>query len=81
MARPGETAQQQDADPKAAPVHLEVLRLTDFRNYSGLSLELDRRHVVLTGENGAGKTNLMEAVSFLSPGRGYVPANAQMFRN
>ena len=70
MARPGETAQQQDADPKAPSVHLEVLRLTDFRNYSGLSLELDRRHVVLTGENGAGKTNLMEAVSFLSPGRG-----------
>ena len=35
-----------------------------------LSLDLDQRHVVLTGENGAGKTNLMEAVSFLSPGRG-----------
>src|SRR5690606_714356 len=31
---------------------------------------LDRRPVVLTGSNGAGKTNLLEAVSFLSPGRG-----------
>ncbi|MFK0276035.1 DNA replication/repair protein RecF [Ensifer sp. NPDC090286] len=51
-------------------VFLNRLKLTEFRNYAGLSLELDQRHVVLTGENGAGKTNLMEAVSFLSPGRG-----------
>jgi DNA replication and repair protein RecF len=35
-----------------------------------LQLELDQRHVVLTGDNGAGKTNLLEAVSFLTPGRG-----------
>ncbi len=51
-------------------VSLSRLKLTDFRNYAGLSLALDGRHVVLTGQNGAGKTNLMEAVSFLSPGRG-----------
>ena len=51
-------------------VSLSRLKLTDFRNYAGLSLPLDGRHVVLTGQNGAGKTNLMEAVSFLSPGRG-----------
>lgn len=51
-------------------VYLTRLKLTDFRNYGQLSLDLDQRHVVLTGENGAGKTNLLEAVSFLSPGRG-----------
>ncbi|HLP66905.1 MAG TPA: DNA replication/repair protein RecF [Rhizobium sp.] len=51
-------------------VFLRELKLTDFRNYGRVSLALDSRHVVLTGENGAGKTNLMEAVSFLSPGRG-----------
>ena len=51
-------------------VYLTRLKLTDFRNYPQLSLPLDRCHVVLTGENGAGKTNLLEAVSFLSPGRG-----------
>lgn len=51
-------------------VSLTSLKLTDFRNYQQLALELDERHVVLTGENGAGKTNLMEAVSLLSPGRG-----------
>ncbi|WP_438750961.1 DNA replication/repair protein RecF [Pararhizobium sp. O133] len=51
-------------------VSLSRLKLSDFRNYAALSLDLDARHVVLTGDNGAGKTNLMEAVSFLSPGRG-----------
>ena len=54
----------------ATRIWLEQLKLTHFRNYSGLSLDIDQRHVVLTGENGAGKTNLLEAVSFLSPGRG-----------
>ncbi|HCL67817.1 MAG TPA: DNA replication/repair protein RecF [Rhizobium sp.] len=51
-------------------VSLRRLKLADFRNYASVSLPLDGRHAVLTGENGAGKTNLMEAVSFLSPGRG-----------
>jgi DNA replication and repair protein RecF len=51
-------------------VSLSRLKLSDFRNYAAASLTLDGRHVVLTGDNGAGKTNLMEAVSFLSPGRG-----------
>ncbi len=51
-------------------VFVEVLRLNRFRNYQKAELVLDHRHVVLCGENGAGKTNLLEAVSFLSPGRG-----------
>jgi DNA replication and repair protein RecF len=51
-------------------VHIERLKLTGFRNYASQSLELDQRHVVLVGDNGAGKTNLMEAVSLLTPGRG-----------
>lgn len=55
---------------RPARVHLTRLRLTDFRNYAALSLDLEPGAVVLTGENGAGKTNLLEAVSFLSPGRG-----------
>lgn len=49
---------------------LSTLRLTDFRNYERLSLDLDARPVVLVGANGSGKTNLLEAVSFLVPGRG-----------
>jgi len=54
----------------AQKTSLSRLKLTDFRNYAEAALVLDGRHVVLTGENGAGKTNLLEAVSFLSPGRG-----------
>ena len=66
------------ASPEQATVATDRLRaaavtrlaLTDFRSYATLRLALDARPVVLTGANGAGKTNLLEAVSFLSPGRG-----------
>jgi DNA replication and repair protein RecF len=46
------------------------LRLTGFRCYERAQLDLDSRPVVLTGANGAGKTNLLEAISLLAPGRG-----------
>ncbi|MEI7607707.1 MAG: DNA replication/repair protein RecF [Rhodospirillaceae bacterium] len=46
------------------------LTLTRFRNYRSARLETGPEPVVLTGSNGAGKTNLLEALSFLSPGRG-----------
>ena len=48
------------------------LRLTNFRSYSFLDLKLDESFlpVVLTGANGAGKTNILEAVSFLTAGKG-----------
>lgn len=49
---------------------LSRLRLTDFRNHAGLVLAPGPGFVVLTGENGAGKTNVLEAVSLLAPGRG-----------
>ena len=55
---------------RTPPVNIARLSLTDFRNYSTLALDLQPGPVVLTGENGAGKTNLLEAVSLLSPGRG-----------
>lgn len=51
-------------------IHLSRLVVTDFRSYERASLSLDGRPAVLTGENGAGKTNLLEAVSLLAPGRG-----------
>lgn len=51
-------------------VRLTRLALENFRNYVALQLRLDGRHVCLYGANGSGKTNLMEAVSMLSPGRG-----------
>ncbi len=49
---------------------LSRLVLTDFRNHADLTLATGPGFVVLTGENGAGKTNILEAVSLLAPGRG-----------
>ena len=47
------------------------LRLSAFRNYQTLHLpDLPAGLIGLVGENGAGKTNVLEAVSLLSPGRG-----------
>ena len=60
----------------AASWAVRRLTLTDFRNYSTLRLEPDPRPVVLTGANGAGKTNLLEALSYLAPGRGLRGARA-----
>jgi DNA replication and repair protein RecF len=51
-------------------VFLGRLALTDFRSYADALIEPGPGLVVLTGENGAGKTNVLEAVSLLSPGRG-----------
>src|SRR5690606_31321859 len=48
----------------------ERLTLTNFRNYGAASLELTSEPVVLLGHNGAGKTNLLEAISLLAPGQG-----------
>jgi DNA replication and repair protein RecF len=49
---------------------LHRLTLTDFRNYAALSWRPAAPICVITGANGSGKTNLLEAVSLLSPGRG-----------
>ena len=46
------------------------LTLTDFRNYPFLRINAHCAPVVITGENGSGKTNILEAISFLTPGRG-----------
>ena len=51
-------------------MHVSRLALTDFRSYPGALIEPGPGFVLLYGENGAGKTNLLEAVSLLSPGRG-----------
>lgn len=81
-AQPGSTRTlSSDAGPGPAPVNpiessarsllaVRQLRLTDFRNYRQLRLDCGLEPVVLVGGNGAGKTNLLEALSFLAPGRG-----------
>lgn len=61
-----------DGAKQALPgqVFAERLKIANFRNYATADIALSPGLVVLTGENGAGKTNLLEAVSLLTPGRG-----------
>lgn len=56
--------------PAHAPLWIERLSLTNFRNYGHAVVESRPGAIVLTGPNGAGKTNLMEAVSLIAPGQG-----------
>lgn len=49
---------------------IRQLNLTNYRNYARLTLEIEAMPVVLIGANGAGKSNLLEALSFFVPGRG-----------
>lgn len=49
---------------------IERLQLTNFRSYESLVLETGPEPQVLVGANGAGKTNLLEAISLLAPGQG-----------
>ncbi|WP_394652717.1 DNA replication/repair protein RecF [uncultured Sphingomonas sp.] len=49
---------------------LSRLVLTDYRNHAATTIVVAPGFVVLAGDNGAGKTNVLEAVSLLAPGRG-----------
>ncbi len=51
-------------------IWIERATLTDFRSYPVLTVEAGPQPVVLVGSNGAGKTNLLEAISLLAPGQG-----------
>ena len=53
----------------------------NFRNYRRAQLQLAAPAVVLTGPNGVGKTNLLEAVSLLAPGRGMRRARREHWPN
>jgi DNA replication and repair protein RecF len=56
---------------------VERLALTNFRSYAHVTLETSPSPQVIAGANGAGKTNLLEALSLLAPGQGMrrVPFN------
>lgn len=49
---------------------LDRITLSDFRNHAASRLDGAARFNLLVGENGAGKTNVLEAISLLAPGRG-----------
>ena len=55
---------------------LTGLTISHFRSHKVARLSLDGRPVAIHGANGAGKTNILEAVSLFSPGRGMRRASA-----
>ena len=59
----------QPQEPATRPA-ITRLMLSSFRSYEHLDLRPTETMIALTGENGAGKTNLIEAISLLTPGRG-----------
>lgn len=54
---------------------LDRLDLADFRNHAALCVQPQGRFIILHGANGAGKTNILEAISLMVPGRGLRRAN------
>ena len=60
-----------------AGLYISDLTLSHFRSHKRAVIGVDARPVAIHGDNGAGKTNILEAVSLLSPGRGLRRASAQ----
>ncbi len=54
---------------------LQHLKLRNFRSHKSLDLDFSSKFVYLSGPNGVGKTNILEAISLFSPGRGLRGAN------
>jgi len=59
-------------------MYLARLWLTDFRSHADLELELDPAVTVLRGANGAGKTNVLEAIGYLSTQRSFRGASSEV---
>ena len=57
-------------------MNLSRVSLAQFRSWPRLDLALDRQPLAIFGPNGSGKTNILEAVSMLAPGRGLRAAPA-----
>ncbi|MCX4084506.1 DNA replication/repair protein RecF [Rickettsia hoogstraalii] len=51
-------------------IFLHSLSLENYRNFKNLELKADNTPIILIGENGSGKTNILEAISLFYPGRG-----------
>ncbi len=62
-------------------ISISSLSLSNFRNYESVRIEVSPAPIVLTGANGAGKTNILEAVSLLTAGRGLRRAKLSEIEN
>ena len=60
-----------------AGLYLSNLTLSHFRSHRRAVIDVGAQPVAIHGNNGAGKTNILEAISLLSPGRGLRRASAE----
>ena len=49
---------------------IKKISIHNFRSHNNLIIDSNSGNVVLFGENGAGKTNILDAISMFSPGKG-----------
>ena len=62
-------------------MNLTEIRLRDFRNYEDIRLDFDPGVNLIVGDNAQGKTNLLEAISYLGSGRSFrAQKTAEMIR-
>jgi len=69
-ARAGRETSETGLGPSRLSFSVSQITLSHFRNYATCRLDCGTAPVILTGTNGSGKTNLVEALSLLVPGRG-----------
>jgi len=50
---------------------LKALQLKNFRNYGEIKLEFGKNTILIIGGNGLGKTNLLEAINYVSSGKSH----------
>ena len=51
-------------------LNLKHLKIRNFRSHKSIDLDLGSNFIYFFGPNGVGKTNILEAISLFSPGRG-----------
>ena len=59
--------------------YISNLKVINFRSYKELDVKFLNKNVVLVGDNGSGKTNLLEAMSLIAPGRGLRSSDKDKF--
>lgn len=65
----------------AKSFYIKKVSLKNFRNHTNLNLNLKNSSILIYGENGSGKTNILEAISLLNQGKGLRKANTENFLN
>ena len=56
-------------------MHISQLTLSHFRSHKFTQVPVGNGPIALFGSNGAGKTNILEGISLLSPGKGNIEIN------